>query len=464
MRTVVAIAMTVVPASCAVGIDVLDTPLDGRTPVVVDVDMGGDDLMALLYVLQQADMSVRAVTVTGTGLAHCPAGGAIARAVLDHLGYPEIPVACGPAEPLEGANAFPEAWRTGADGLGTQLGLDVPESVPTGAIDLLIETIEQSNEPVRLLALRPLTNVALAIEKSPEVVENLADIVIMGGAVDVSGSVDPSFAAEWNIWADPVAANRVLQSGVPVTLVPLDATNMVPATRSFYVALAEQKATPEAELVYGFFTANPFNLEGGAYFFWDPLAAMIMVDPSVGQYETRRLEVDEQSGATVQAADGAEIRVAVGADRQRFEEGLLTALNGGIPAVLEVPVPDLNVRFDGESCVVNGSSSFTSQGDTARVVVGVMNETEQQMAIVFGSHEGATFEQLQIDATEGAADAEPPPYWEETGFVAVFGGSITGGLVTEVVDLVPGQHAVVCVSETNEVIVAADLLVESGSG
>lgn len=464
MRTAIAIAVTVVLASCADGVDVLDTPLEGKTPVVVDVDMGGDDLMALLYILQQSDMSVRAVTVTGTGLAHCPAGGAIARAVLDHLGYTEIPVACGPVEPLEGTNTFPEAWRTGADGLGAQLGLEVPESVPTGAVDLLIKTIEQSQQPIRLLALGPLTNVALAIEQSPEVVESLADIVIMGGAVDVSGSVDPSFAAEWNIWADPVAANRVLQSGVAVTLVPLDATNMVPATRSFYVALAEQKATPEAELVYGFFTANPLNLEGGGYFFWDPLAAMIMVDPPVGHYETRRLEVDEQSGATVQAASGSEVRVAVGADRQRFEVGFLTALNGGIPAVVEVLVPDLTVRFDGESCVVEGSPSFISQGATARVVVGVMNETEQPIAIVFGSHEGATFEQLRIDAAEGAADAEPPPYWTETGFVAVFGGSITGGLVTEVVDLNPGQHAVLCVSETNGVIVAADVLVESGSG
>jgi inosine-uridine nucleoside N-ribohydrolase len=72
--------------------------------------------------------------------------------------------------------------------------------------------------------------VAAAIDRDPEIVENLADIMIMGGAVDVGGSVEPAYRAEWNLWADPVAANRVLRSGVPITLVPLDATNAVPAS------------------------------------------------------------------------------------------------------------------------------------------------------------------------------------------------------------------------------------------
>lgn len=464
----VTISLLLLLASCTGGVEVTDTPLEGKTPVVIDSDFGGDDMMALLYLLQQGEVSVRAVTVTGTGLAHCPAGGLNARAVLDHLGYEDVPVACGPVEPLEGTNAFPEEWRVGADALGSQLGLDVPDSIGSHAVDLLVEVIERSPQPVRLLAVGPLTNVAFAIDQNPRLVDNLVDIVIMGGAVDVNGSVDPFFTAEWNIWADPVAANRVLQSGAPITLVPLDATNAVPASTFFYDALEEQKATEEAELVYRFFEANPFNLEGGGYFFWDALAAVTMVDPEVAAYETRRLEVVEeagnQQGACIDSSAGAEVRLAISAERKQFEEGFLTALNGGLPAVVEVPEPSLTVRFNGDTCVLDGPTTFFAEGEAATLVVEVVNQTELMIATVFGLHDGVPFERLQADAAQAENVSEPPPYWETTGTVQAFGVSMSGGTVMGRVELVPGSHAVLCLTEQNKAIAVTDLVVNPAPG
>jgi inosine-uridine nucleoside N-ribohydrolase len=449
-------------------VEVPDTHLDGKTPVVVDTDMGGDDMMAILYLLQQQDVSLEAVTVTGTGLARCPAGGANARAILDHVGAETVPVACGGVEPLAGSNTLPTDWRNGADELGTQLGLDVPEFVESDAVDLLVETVKQSSEPVRLLAIGPLTNVAAAIDRDPEIIENLVDIVIMGGAVDVSGSVEPAFRAEWNFWADPVAANRVLQSGVPITLLPLDATNFVPASVFFYEALTDQKNTSEAELVYQFFVANPFNLEGGAYFFWDVLAAVAMVDPDVATYETRRLEVveeaGEQQGASADSAAGAELRVATGADRQRFEEAFLTAVNGGIPAVVDVPSPDFTVRFSGGDCSLDGPTTFTADGSAARLVAEVVNETEGTTAIVLGLHPGVGIEQVVADAARANELTETPSYWEETGEIPAFGAPLTGGSVTGRLDLTPGAHALICATEENELTVVGDVVISSGTG
>jgi inosine-uridine nucleoside N-ribohydrolase len=455
--------------SCGDDAEVLGSGLDAPAPVVIDSDMGADDVMALLYLLGIDSVSVEAVTVTGTGLAHCPEGGINARAVLAHVGFAGVPVACGPSEPLSGTNAFPDEWREGADFLVARLGLGVPGSVETGAPELLIETINGSEDPVHLLALGPLTNVALALEQDPALAENIAEIVIMGGAVDVNGTVEPALAAEWNVWVDPIAANRVLTSGVPITLVPLDATNQVPATIFFHEALGAQKTTPSAELVYDFFEANSFNLVGGAYFFWDPLAAVAMVDSDVVTTEARHLEVieaaGEQHGATVDSADGAEVMLATGADRQAFEESFLATLNGGIPAVTDIPEPDLTVSFLGETCSLDGPDEFVAGPDgTAAVVVEVVNDTEAMIAAVFGLHPGADLDQLIADAAMANETGEVPAYWEETGVVPAFGASLTGGSATGRVDLVPGAHVVICSDEANNLTVLRDVVVVPAAG
>lgn len=371
---IVGVVFALIASACGTEGGEQTTGPAASTPVIVDGDFGPDDMMALLYLTQEPEVHIAAVTVTGTGLAHCPEGAENAAAVLAHLGREDIPVACGEQETLGDGNAFPEEWRQGADGLAAQLGLPASDLDPgTDAVALIVETITSSPEPVRLLALGPLTNLALALGASPEVAGNIEHLYIMGGALDVPGSVPPYMTAEWNIWVDPRAASEVLQSGVPITLVTLDATNDVPATRFFYEALEAQGKSAASALLYRYLSANQGILEGGTYFFWDPLAAVTLVHPDVVHTESRSVAVVESpgsdEGATVESDDGVQVEVAVGADRSRFEQLFLTALNDGTPVEANIPEPDLIVTFDGDRCTFEGPTSFESAGTTTRVVV-----------------------------------------------------------------------------------------------
>ena len=114
---------------------------------------------------------------------------------------------------------------------------------PRPAADLLADTIAAAPGDIVVIALGPLTNLAEAFQADPTLAGQIKQIVIMGGALDAPGNVADENEgisnqyAEWNFFADPVAADIVLASGAPIVLVPLDATNDVPFTRSFYQRL-----------------------------------------------------------------------------------------------------------------------------------------------------------------------------------------------------------------------------------
>ncbi len=313
-------------------------------PVIVDTDMAPDDWMAILTLLQRSDVDVRAITVAGTGEAHCGPGVRNALDLALLAGHPEIPVACGRETPLPGGHAFPTAWREAVDDL---LGLSLPHNPASpaaeSAVDLLIRTVRESPRQVHLLVLGPLTNVAEALAADPAFADNLQMITVMGGAVNVPGNVslaqDNSLPgnewAEWNIYADPRAAALVFASGAPITLVPLDATQYAPATMDFYHRLARDRTTPAAEFIYRVLARKESDLRAGWYYFWDALAAAIVADESLATFQEMSLAViDEegpQSGRTAVSDDGYRVRVTTSADQTRFEALFLDALNGRGP-------------------------------------------------------------------------------------------------------------------------------------
>jgi inosine-uridine nucleoside N-ribohydrolase len=159
----------------------------------------------------------------------------------------------------------------------------------------------------------------------------------MGGAIRVEGNIAGSGmgrtnrAAEWNVWADPAAAEIVLRSGIPVVLVPLDATRHVPATVELLRRLTADRRTPAAELAYRILTANAAFIRSGGYQFWDVLTATLLVDEHLARYQGMRMMVvqDEgpESGRTMRPANGAPIRVATWADQTAFEDLFLRTLN-----------------------------------------------------------------------------------------------------------------------------------------
>ncbi|MDJ0756047.1 MAG: nucleoside hydrolase [Ardenticatenaceae bacterium] len=306
--------------------------------IVIDTDMAADDWLAILYLLGRPDVDVQAITVTGAGEAHCSAGQRNALDLVALAGRPEIPVACGREVPLEGDHAFPTEWRERVDDL---LGLKLPENSrkasSESAVEMLARIIQGSPHKVHLIVLGPLTNVGEVLEAEPALVKNLEMITVMGGAVEVGGNVGSSSSienevAEWNIYVDPRAAAEVFGSGAPITLVPLDATNYAPLTMEFYKRLERDRTTSVAEFAYRVLAAQEENVGSGWYYFWDPIAAAIATEEGLGTYRDIPLIVVEEEGAesgrTLESERGSIIRVAMTADRERFEALFLDAVNG----------------------------------------------------------------------------------------------------------------------------------------
>ncbi len=315
------------------------TPFTGvARPVLIDTDMAADDWMAILYLLNRPDVSEAAITISGTGEAHCEPGIKNAMSLAALAGQPELPVSCGRTTPLQGDHAFPADWRARVDALAGLTLQSNPASVTArSAVDLLTAKIISMPDKVTILTLGPLTNLAEALQSAPEIKENIEMVYIMGGAVDVPGNVGISHVgidnsvADWNIYVDPHAAAIVLQSGVPVTLVPLDATNQVPVTTKFVERLKDDRKTPEAMFVFEVLSQYYDFVQSGGYYFWDPLAAAILTDNSLAAFETRNLTVIEeesnQSGRTQASESGAPVRVAVDVEAERFEQMFLDTLN-----------------------------------------------------------------------------------------------------------------------------------------
>jgi inosine-uridine nucleoside N-ribohydrolase len=190
-------------------------------PVLIDCDPGQDDALALLLALASPELGVMGVTaVAGNQTVDKTTANALR--VLELAGRTDIRVASGAEGPLSGelVVAADAHGETGLDGV--DLSPASTEPVREHAKDFLAARLDASERPVTLIALGPLTNVALLLEAHPEATRRIERIVLMGGAIH-EGNQTPS--AEFNIWIDPEAAARVFESGLDVTMVGLDVTN-----------------------------------------------------------------------------------------------------------------------------------------------------------------------------------------------------------------------------------------------
>ena len=187
-------------------------------PVILDVDTGVDDALAILLAVRHPALDVRAITCTG---GNAPLAQVVMNTlrVLDAANAAEIPVAAGAHRPLLEAPQHAAAIH-GSDGMAD---LALPPSLrtpqPGHAVELLRRTLLDSDEPVTLISLAPLTNIALLLRTHPEVKERIARVVMMGGAV---GAGNATAAAEFNVWHDPEAAAIVLSEGLDVLMYGLE--------------------------------------------------------------------------------------------------------------------------------------------------------------------------------------------------------------------------------------------------
>ena len=306
-------------------------------PIVIDTDMAVDDWMAIAYLLQRDDVEVRAITVAADTAATCEAAVRNAMNIVALAGKPDIPVAAGRPVPLHSGGLQP-GWR---DRIDTLLGIELPPSPnePGGmmALDLLLRSFNGVGEKPALLTLGPLTNIAELLLRDPKIIDRVAMTYVMGGAVDVAGNLadgisNPNDTAEWNIFLHAPAAAAVFASGIPITLIPLDATNTAPLTPRFYTELGADRATPIAEFIYEVLTREKTQIDNNVWYFWDPLAAVAITHPEVVDTQTMPISIitapGREHGRTKRDSDGQLVEVATRADAGLFEHVFLGALNG----------------------------------------------------------------------------------------------------------------------------------------
>lgn len=308
------------------------------TKVILDVDTGTDDAVALMVAALSPDIDlVGATSVNGNTTLEYTTENTLR--VLDWIGMPSIPVYRGVDRPI----ARPQVHRGMATRIHGDL-LDLPPAShgatlqPGHAVDWLIETYLQSDGDIVLCPVGPLTNIAMAIQKEPRIVDAIPEIVIMGGAHD-HGNMTAS--AEFNIWLDPEAARIVVNCGRPIRMIPLDATHRALVStedagrlRALGTPGGEAAARFVLKRIDGYDATQPMHRAGAAPVH-DALAVCAIIDPSIVTTEHIPVDVEVHAelsiGRTVcdfrfRSGKPANVHFAMDADEPKFVAMLMDIL------------------------------------------------------------------------------------------------------------------------------------------
>ena len=299
-------------------------------PIVIDCDPGHDDAIALMLAVASPELDLRAVT-TVAGNTTLDKTTANAIRVLDLLKR-DTPVSAGADRPLVRDLVVAEYvhGRSGMDGPTLLPPTRTPD--PRHAVELLAETLRTSAEPVTLVPVGPLTNIALLLALHPDIATHIDRVVLMGGSMG-QGNVTPS--AEFNIYVDPEAAHRVFTSGLDITMIGLDVTHQALLTPEAAGHLASGGPVSRfvAEL-YGFFSHTETGAGGRGAPIHDAVAVAHLIWPDLVTTERRDVQIDlgeTGRGRTVvdrrprSRLDGP-VQVATAIDGPRFSRLLVERL------------------------------------------------------------------------------------------------------------------------------------------
>ncbi len=311
----------------------MDNPMPKR--ILLDTDPGIDDALAILLALASPELSLEGLSVVH---GNCSLDQATTNAlsVLELAGASRIPVARGCDLPLVQPSLLaPETH--GETGIGyARPPKPVTQPVSQHAVDFLIEKILSAPGEYTLVAIGPLTNLAMAIRKEPKIIPALKEIIIMGGAIRHQGNTTP--LAEFNTYVDPHAAHIVYHSGVPLTLVPLDVTYQCILTPSDVERLLRinspiTRFIADATRFYMEFHDSYQKIEGCVIN--DPLALALTFAPELCDYEEHFVDVDIQGGVSMgntfadfyqMTGKPANMKIALGVRAREFIELFLARI------------------------------------------------------------------------------------------------------------------------------------------
>jgi pyrimidine-specific ribonucleoside hydrolase len=301
-----------------------------KTRVIIDTDPGIDDALAILYLLGSELVNVVGIT-TVAGNADIETVTRNALSILELAQRPDIPVARGANGPLAGERPHSGSSH-GSDALGNA-PRPTPRRSPNSlaAVDFMAQQLASADEDVTILAIAPLTNVALLCREYPALLPKVREIVVMGASFG-AGNVTPF--AEFNTWSDPEAASEVFAANVPITVVPLNVSSQLAlplealkalppgAMRDFVVAANEAYDDVHEE--------NPGVRETIQH---DAGAAVCLAHPEIFEFVEGTVRIDYSSGpqrgqSIMQALspEGARVRAAVRHDQAKWRTELLRGL------------------------------------------------------------------------------------------------------------------------------------------
>ncbi len=261
----------------------------GKEKIIMDVDPGSDDAIAIAVAGRHPRLELLTITVVaGNQTLEKTVKNALK--VCSHLGITGVPIAAGMShplvrEPITAANVHGESGLDGVELEEPKLDLD-----PRHAVDLIVEALSSSSGDINFVATAPLTNLAVALRKKPGIAKKIKRIVMMGGSYGL-GNITP--AAEFNIFADPEAAHIVFSSGVPIVMMGLDLTHQAVVTRDV-IKRVDGIGNEASRLFVGlmdFYSARykeRFSLDNAPLH--DPTTLAWLIDPSI--VETKAMHVD----------------------------------------------------------------------------------------------------------------------------------------------------------------------------
>jgi inosine-uridine nucleoside N-ribohydrolase len=260
--------------------------------ILIDTDPGVDDSMAIVYALSCPEFEVVGLTsIFGNhNIDVCTTN---ALKLLEIVGRSDIPVARGAARPLAMEYLGPSDFVHGADGQGNVFLSPPTTTVASTAPPFIVDMVMSHPGEITLVPIGPLTNIALAFLLEPRVVENVAGIVLMGGAAFVGGN--STAAAEANIYNDPEAADLVLGANCPIVMIPLDVTEKTNVTKEQLARYGESSKVGAKYLstiipFYWKFHMNTVGLDG--IHLHDSSTISYMLRPDLYQTVSHPVRVD----------------------------------------------------------------------------------------------------------------------------------------------------------------------------
>ncbi|CDQ40826.1 MULTISPECIES: nucleoside hydrolase [Virgibacillus] len=308
-----------------------------KKKVYLNHDGGVDDLISLFLLLQMEDIDLLGVGVIPADCYLEPAMYA-SRKIIDRFGNGDkIEVA---ASTSRGKNPFPKDWRMHAffvDALPI-LNENLPISTKEAELPAhkhLVQQIQQSNEPVTLVFVGPLTDLARALEEAPEIEENIEKLAWMGGTfLDVGNVEEPEHdgSAEWNAFWDPEAVQKVWESNIEIDLIALESTNMVPLTvdvRNQWAAERKDIGIDFLGQCYAMVPPLVHFQTNSTYFLWDVLTTATIGKSDLVKKKQVNCTVHPQGasqGKTEISEEGRAVNLVYEVDREQFF-GYITSLS-----------------------------------------------------------------------------------------------------------------------------------------